>query len=611
MRKLSLFLCLFVSLALRAQTGYAPTPLPLDDRSAFVDPGDNWKIVGHVRVEADQSQELKTSKGTGVLVNRPTEKQRSNLTTRLEHGDLDLLLDVMLAPGSNSGIYLQGRYEVQLLDSWGKQRVGFGDMGGIYERWDDAQPEGQRGYAGVAPRVNVAKAPGLWQQLHIRFRAPRFDAQGRRTEPARILELRLNGVILHENLALTGPTRGAHRPGEAATGPLVFQGDHGPVAFKNVRYRNYSGAPVALKDLTYRSYRGDYKRVPDFSGLTPDDEGPATAISWQQAKTPNEFAIRYTGQLVVPSDGEYRFTLQSSGTASLRIDGQPLAENNYGTITKTLSLAAGEVPFELAYAKAEGWRQGQLGLSVEGAEFRRLPLHTASSAILAKPVAPIFVDARGEVAPLRSFVDYQPTPEAEKIRIIYALNVGHPAGVHYTYDLDNGNVAQVWRGDFIDATPMWNSRGDGNAAPRGSLLHLGLAPPIQQLPDPATPWSDSLKAENQFRHRGYTLDADGHPTISYETLGATVHDQLVPAPQGKGLERRLRIEGPLPAGAYYRVAGGSAVEPLENNTYAVDGQQYRVRLHEGTKATVRRTGNGQELLVPLDGRTSLGYDLVF
>ena len=611
MRFYLLMSSILLSLCLPAQSPFSPVPLPLTDLTAFVDPGANWKIVGHARVEADASQEFKTTKGTGVLVNRPTEKQRANLTTRMEHGDLDLLLDVMLAPGSNSGIYLQGRYEVQLLDSWGKKRVGYGDMGGIYERWDDRKPEGARGYAGIAPRVNVAKAPGLWQQLHIRFRPPRFDAQGRKTEHARILEVRLNGVTIHDNLTLSGPTRGAHRPGEAATGPLVIQGDHGAVAFRNIRYRNYAGTPVTMKDLTYQTYKGPYGEIPDFSTLTPDDSGEADAISWQMAKTPNEFAIRYRGKLIIPKDGTYQFRLQSNGESMARVDGQTLIEKNYYPTTKSIALKQGEVPFEVAYAKRDGWRQGQLGFSVEGEDFRRTPLHSANSAIMAQPVAPIYVDAHAEVEPLRSFVDYQPTPEDPKVRIIYALNVGHPAGIHYTYDLDNGNVAQVWRGDFLDATPMWNNRGDGNAAPRGSLLHLGLAPPLQTLANLDSPWRDSLPAADRLVHEGYTLDAEGHPTVAYTTRGATVHDRLVPAPQGKGFERHLRIEGPLPAGAYYRIAHGSQIEPLENNTYAVDGQQYNVRLHDGTKATVRSTADGQELLVPLDGVAALGYDLVF
>src|SRR5690606_13191838 len=119
----------------------------------------------------------------------------------------------------------------------------FGDVGGIYERWDDARGAGRQGYQGHAPRVNAARAPGLWQKLAIQFRAPRFDARGVKLENARFVRVELNGSVLHENVEVTGPTRGASLPGEAATGPLVFQGDHGPVAFRNIRYKRYD-APL-------------------------------------------------------------------------------------------------------------------------------------------------------------------------------------------------------------------------------------------------------------------------------------------------------------------------------------------------------------------------------
>jgi hypothetical protein len=73
---------------------------------------------------------------------------------------LILKLDYMMAKGSNSGIYLQGRYEVQLLDSWGVRNPRPGDNGGIYERWDEARGKGNEGFQGHAPRHNASRAPG-------------------------------------------------------------------------------------------------------------------------------------------------------------------------------------------------------------------------------------------------------------------------------------------------------------------------------------------------------------------------------------------------------------------------------------------------------------------
>jgi len=72
------------------------------------------------------------------------------------------------------------------------------------------------------------------------FRAPRFDARGRKTAHARFVTVVHNGVLVHENAEVTGPTRAARfesEAEEAKAGPLQFQGDHGPVAYRNLRIR--------------------------------------------------------------------------------------------------------------------------------------------------------------------------------------------------------------------------------------------------------------------------------------------------------------------------------------------------------------------------------------
>ena len=79
-------------------------------------------------------------------------------------------IEVMVPKGSNSGIYLMGRYEVQVLDSFGREKLGMGDMGAIY---------------GVAiPTLNACKKPGEWQKYVIDFQAPRFDGARRRPTPS-------------------------------------------------------------------------------------------------------------------------------------------------------------------------------------------------------------------------------------------------------------------------------------------------------------------------------------------------------------------------------------------------------------------------------------------
>lgn len=167
---------------------------------------------------------------------------------------MDLELDYMVAKGANSGIYLQGLYELQLEDSWGVNTPTSGNNGGISGRWDEKRPNGQKGFQGYAPRQNASKAPGLWQHLKVSFQAPRFDASGKKIENAKILRAELNGVTIHEDVELLGPTRGAISNEEKATGPLRFQGDHGAVAFKNIRITPYEKPRPELVNLNYKVY---------------------------------------------------------------------------------------------------------------------------------------------------------------------------------------------------------------------------------------------------------------------------------------------------------------------------------------------------------------------
>lgn len=118
----------------------------------------------------------------------------------------------------NSGVYTQGRYEVQVLDSFGEDPA-WDYCGGIYKVSN--------------PSVNMCLPPTHWQTYDIEFTAPRFDSEGKKTANARI-SVKHNGVLIHDDIELPGPTGGALGAGEVALGPLVLQ-DHGnPVQYRNI-----------------------------------------------------------------------------------------------------------------------------------------------------------------------------------------------------------------------------------------------------------------------------------------------------------------------------------------------------------------------------------------
>ncbi len=220
--------------------------IALSGLGAFREPGPNWVLSSDAVADLSKDNFLRPVPGTGVVVNNMHPAGNTHLVTQKEFGDMDLELDFMMSKNANSGVYLQGRYEVQLLDSWTRLDPAFSDCGGIYQRWDESRGEQREGYEGVAPLMNVARAPGLWQHLKVSFQAPRFDDKGHKIENARFKRVYLNGVLVQLEAAVTGPTRSSYYGDEKPLGPLVLQGDHGNVAFRNIRYAPLDTASVEI-----------------------------------------------------------------------------------------------------------------------------------------------------------------------------------------------------------------------------------------------------------------------------------------------------------------------------------------------------------------------------
>lgn len=198
----------------------------------------DWTACCAVELDPENARLLRTYKGEGdtIIVNGPTGKTK-NLASKAEHGDIEAHIEFLVAERSNSGIYFMGRYEIQVLDSFGKETIAEHDCGAIYQRWDPARGKGKEGYEGHTPRVNASKKAGEWQSFDIIFRAPRFDKDGRKTRSAEFVKVVHNGTVIHENVKMSGPTRGPAFEDEQPTGPLMLQGDHGPVAYRNIRFR--------------------------------------------------------------------------------------------------------------------------------------------------------------------------------------------------------------------------------------------------------------------------------------------------------------------------------------------------------------------------------------
>ena len=180
----------------------------------------NW-TVGKAKMDPESPRNLvvmDSKQGEGELVN--AKGGGVDIYTEEKWGDATIELELMVPLRSNSGIYVMGEYEIQVLDSYGKERVGPGDIGGLYNA--------------AAPKKNAAKKPGEWQKFVIEFQAPKYEGD-KKVANAKFIKVTLNGEVIHENVEMKGVTPTGVTGKEAPTGPLMFQGDHGPVAYRNIK----------------------------------------------------------------------------------------------------------------------------------------------------------------------------------------------------------------------------------------------------------------------------------------------------------------------------------------------------------------------------------------
>lgn len=164
-----------------------------------------WKLTNEKQVNG-----WKVADGT--LLNDPVRKEGEprisygNLRTEQVFEDFNLRLEVNIPQGSNSGVYLRGMYEIQVMDSY-KRETDSHTMGAVYSR--------------IKPAVAAEKPAGEWQTLDI-------------TLCDRHLTVVLNGIKIIDNQPVYGPTGGAIQSDVFAPGPVYLQGDHGKVAYRNI-----------------------------------------------------------------------------------------------------------------------------------------------------------------------------------------------------------------------------------------------------------------------------------------------------------------------------------------------------------------------------------------
>jgi len=216
---------------------------------------EEWDVAGEAVLNPDNPRRLTGKPGTGILVNGKEGKLPSLVSQRRDYRDVEVHLEFMVAQGANSGVIFHGNHEIQILDSFGVQELTAGHCGGVYPP-AEAEPTYHHLDGGSPPRINAAKPPGQWQSLDILFQAPRFEESGKKTAHARFVRVVHNGIVIQEDVEVPHASGTNWDRPQHPQGPVIIQGDYGPIAIRNVRVREWHADEAGTDNLLNRPPEG-------------------------------------------------------------------------------------------------------------------------------------------------------------------------------------------------------------------------------------------------------------------------------------------------------------------------------------------------------------------
>ena len=212
--------------AAKSTLGLAPPAgaVVLFDGSNF----DAWRPFSFLKINPDNDQKeiqwkLVDGRAMEIAFEFESKRRKQFLCTRRKFGDYRLHLEFQLPEkgSGNSGIFFGPLYELQILNSAGKESPGLGDCGAIYQV--------------RVPGVNAALGPGEWQTVDLQYKAAGFDAAGDRMESkAARVTVWLNGVLIHDNFKLSLRRNKYAAYPEEPLSPIVLQEHGSAVKFRNI-----------------------------------------------------------------------------------------------------------------------------------------------------------------------------------------------------------------------------------------------------------------------------------------------------------------------------------------------------------------------------------------
>lgn len=417
----------------------------------------DWKAVDEVKLDGKGNLTVTEGPKNALIYAKGGE-----ISTKAGFGDMWIKMEFMVGSDTAAALYLQSRYGIALNNSQGEKTLTAEDLGGLLHR----QVNGQK-VDGVAANINAAKPLGDWQQLEIKFRAPRYDLANNKTDNALLLEVKLNNQLIHQNTIAKGFTQGSKYPWEERYGPVMLRVNEGTIAIRNldIRHADFEAVTVPKE----HGQKTNLDQLIDFTALGKDTFGALGCGSCHAVEQgdnsvksgPNLFGLfgaTPRDREVVEGNEGHRFTVKTDRTylhTSIRSPASQLAVSEQGP-----QKGEAYLPVMPAYNDQVVTDKQ---IDAIGAYLSTLNTRFAQGPVIKMVTA----DGPQQYDPLEDSLQFL---VADRVRIQRgpmsglsgrSIHVGQPNGTHYSFDPRLMAVANIWQGGFLEVSGEWTNRGGG------------------------------------------------------------------------------------------------------------------------------------------------------
>ena len=183
------------------------------------------------------------------------------------------------------------------------------------------------------------------------------------------------------------------------------------------------------------------------------------------------------------------------------------------------------------------------------------------------------------------------------------------SGLNFVYDLGTANIVGMWRGDFVEATPMWHNRGDGSFKPRGSVQWTFLNQSVAELESENGAFPETGMAPD-YISKGYTIEKDSNlPIFKNEYKGVSIENKITSDTSDTYLVREVSFSKLGLTNWYMKIASGK-IEKGQDGSYVVGDKGYYINILSNQTPIVREVNGETELVLPIDG-SNVKYEIIW